>query len=253
MTSTTRRFLITGGSQGIGAALVAQARKAGHQVVFTGRNEAHIQQIASQTGAHGIRADVASDADNQRVVEECAAKMGGIDVLINNAAFGYNAEIGSLDMSKMRELFATNVFGAVDMTNRVAPQMKERGDGDIVNVHMVAFGVSAYAASKAALEMFTEGLYVELAATGVRAHLFVPGTTLSEFSADKPGNDAPFPTDPATASTSEQVAVALLDAVGSDRFRSFTSEREETTAASREADVNAWLARMRTALSPKDR
>ena len=50
--------------------------------------------------------------------------MGGIDVLINNAGFGYNAEIGALDMNTMRKLFATNVFGIVDITNRVVPHMK---------------------------------------------------------------------------------------------------------------------------------
>ena len=119
-----RRILITGGSQGIGAALVQHARKAGHQVVFTGRNEAHIQSTATATGAHGIKADVSSDADNARVVDEAASKMGGIDVLINNAGTGYNAEIGSLDVNAMRNLFATNVFGMVDITNRVVPMMK---------------------------------------------------------------------------------------------------------------------------------
>lgn len=175
----SRRFLITGGSQGIGAALVSHARKAGHQVVFTGRNETHIKDIASQTGAHGIRADVASDADNQRVVEECGAKMGGIDVLINNAAFGYNAEIGSLDMQKMRDLFATNVFGAVDMTNRVAPQMKERGDGDIVNIASTsgmkgAKGATVYAGSKWAMRGITQCWQADLRPHGVRVICVCP-------------------------------------------------------------------------------
>ncbi len=76
---------------------------------------------ARDTGAHGVRADVASDADNQRVVEQCLSTMGGIDVLINNAGVGYTAEIGALDVDAMRELFATNVFGVVDLTNRVVP------------------------------------------------------------------------------------------------------------------------------------
>ncbi len=175
----SRRFLITGGSQGIGAALVSHARKAGHQVVFTGRNDAHIQDIASKTGAHGIRADVASDADNQRVVDACGAKMGGIDVLINNAAFGYNAEIGSLDMQKMRDLFATNVFGAVDMTNRVAPQMKERGDGDIVNIASTsgmkgAKGATVYAGSKWAMRGITQCWQADLRPHGVRVICVCP-------------------------------------------------------------------------------
>src|SRR5689334_2079840 len=107
----TARFLVTGGSQGIGAAVVERARQAGHQVVFTGRNEQFIQSVAQRTGAHGVRADVSSSDDNARTVKECLDRMGGIDVLINNAAYDYRAEIGALDVSKMRKLFDTNVFG----------------------------------------------------------------------------------------------------------------------------------------------
>ena len=122
--------------------------------------------------------------------------------------------------------------------------------GDIVNVssmgvHMAAFGVSAYSASKAALEFFTEGLYVELGKTNVRAHLFVPGTTASEFSTDKPGNNAPFPSDPATTATSEEVAISLLASLDTETFITYTGEREAQTSAKRNADVNAWLANMR--------
>src|SRR5690606_20466740 len=109
----TLRFLITGGSQGIGEALVTQAREAGHDVVFTGRKETGIRRVASATGATGLRADVSIDADNARTVDACRRAMGGIDVLINNAAFGYSGEIGDLDVAAMRELFATNVFGTV--------------------------------------------------------------------------------------------------------------------------------------------
>ena len=67
-------------------------------MVFTGRNEATIKPVAEETGAHGIRADVSSDADNQRTSTRCREQMGGIDVLVNNAAFGYYAEIGALDV-----------------------------------------------------------------------------------------------------------------------------------------------------------
>src|SRR5258706_12791198 len=81
------RFLITGGSQGIGAALVTLARRDGHQVVFTGRNERLIEQVARSTGGHGIRADVSATADNARTVEACLAHMGGVDVLVNNAGY----------------------------------------------------------------------------------------------------------------------------------------------------------------------
>jgi 3-oxoacyl-[acyl-carrier protein] reductase len=190
-----RRFLITGGSQGIGAAIVQQARTAGHQVVFTGRTDAHIQTTAKQTGAHGIRADVASDTDNQRVVDECLAKMGGIDVLINNAAFGYNAEIGSLDVNAMRDLFATNVFGAVDITNRVVPHMKARGDGDIVNIASTsgmkgAKGATVYAGSKWAIRGITQCWQAELRPHGIRVICICPSEVQTNWMG-KSGRDNP--------------------------------------------------------------
>jgi 3-oxoacyl-[acyl-carrier protein] reductase len=175
----TRRFLITGGSQGIGAALVQHARSAGHQVVFTGRNDSHIQSTAKTTGAHGVKADVASDADNQRVVDEALQKMGGIDVLINNAAFGYNAEIGALDMKAMRDLFATNVFGAVDITNRVVPHMKAQQAGDIVNIASTsgmkgAKGATVYAGSKWAMRGITQCWQADLRPHGIRVICICP-------------------------------------------------------------------------------
>src|SRR5688572_6104065 len=125
-----RRFLITGGSQGIGAALVTQAAAAGHQVVFTGRDSARIKDVANKTGAHGLRADVAKGNDNERTVEVCLERMGGVDVLVNNAGYAYRGEIGDVDLGKMREMFDVNVFGLVDITNRIVPLMKEQGDGD---------------------------------------------------------------------------------------------------------------------------
>jgi 3-oxoacyl-[acyl-carrier protein] reductase len=174
-----RRILVTGGSQGIGAALVQHARKAGHQVVFTGRNDAHIQSTAKETGAHGIKANVASDADNARAVDEAVKKMGGIDVLINNAGFGYNAEIGALDIDAMRTLFATNVFGMVDITNRVVPMMKAQGDGDIVNIASTsgtkgAKGGTVYAGSKWAVRGISQCWQAELRPFGIRVISILP-------------------------------------------------------------------------------
>ena len=175
----SRRFLITGGSQGIGAAIVQHARQAGHQVVFTGRNDAHIESTARDTGAHGVRADVAVDGDNARVVDEAVAKLGGIDVLINNAGVGYNAEIGALDINAMRNLFATNVFGMVDLTNRVVPLMKAQADGDIVNIASTsgtkgAKGATAYAASKWAVRGITQCWQAELRPHGIRVVSILP-------------------------------------------------------------------------------
>lgn len=175
----SRRFLITGGSQGIGAALVAHARRAGHSVVFTGRNTSHIKAVAQTTGADGVVADVSNADDNERVVEHCVKTMRGIDVLINNAAFGYSAEIGAIDMDAMRNLFATNVFGVVDLTNRVAPLMKAQAEGDIVNLASTsgtkgAKGATVYAASKWAIRGITQCWQAELRPHGIRVMSICP-------------------------------------------------------------------------------
>ena len=175
----TQRFLITGGSQGIGAAIVTQARQAGHTVVFTGRNDALIAAVATATGAHGVNADVSVDADNARTVETCVRKMGGIDVLINNAGVGHGAEIGGVDMREMRRLFDTNVFGLVDLTNRVVPLMKAQASGDIVNLASTsgtkgAKGGTVYAGSKWAVRGITQCWQADLRPHGIRVVSICP-------------------------------------------------------------------------------
>jgi len=174
-----RRFLVTGGSQGIGAAVVKQARAAGHEVIFTGRDEQRIQQVARDTGAHGLRADVAVDSDNARTLAFCQERLGGLDVLINNAGLGYNAEIGALDLDAMRTLFATNVFGMVDITNRIVPLMKAQGQGDIVNIASTSGmkggkGGTAYAGSKWAVRGISQCWQTELRPHGIRVTCVCP-------------------------------------------------------------------------------
>jgi len=180
------RFLVTGASQGIGAAIVEQARKAGHQVVFTGRNKERIDAIARKTGASGLQADVSIPDDNAKTVDVCHERMGGIDVLVNNAGYAYRGEIGALDVSKMREMFDTNVFGVVDLTNRIVPAMKARGDGDIVNLASTsgmkgAATATAYAASKWALRGISQCWQAELRPHGIRVICICPSEVQTNF------------------------------------------------------------------------
>ena len=167
------RFLVTGGSQGIGAAVVALARKSGHEVVFTGRNQHRIEKVALDTGANGYQADVAVEQENARTVEFALEKMGAIDVLVNNAAFWYDEEIGKLDLEAMRRLFDTNVFGMVDLTNRVAPLMKAAEHGDIVNLASTS-GMkgrklgTAYSGTKWAVRGISQCWQAELRPFGIR-------------------------------------------------------------------------------------
>ena len=167
------RFLVTGGTQGIGAAVVGRARQGGHEVVFTGRDAGRIEKVARETGATGYPANVSVDADNAKTVEFAVETMGGIDVLINNAAFWYDEEIGQLDVGEMRRLFDTNVFGIVDLTNRVVPLMKKAERGDIVNIASTS-GMkgrklgTAYAASKWAVRGISQCWQAELRPVGIR-------------------------------------------------------------------------------------
>jgi 3-oxoacyl-[acyl-carrier protein] reductase len=181
-----RRFLITGGSQGIGAALVEQARLAGHAVVFTGRDQARIREVAARTGAHGVRADVGAADDNARTVGECQERMGGVDVLINNAGYAYRAEVGALDLDAMRRQFDTNVFGLVDITNRVVPLMKAQGSGDIINIASTsgmkgAAGGTAYSGSKWAVRGISQCWQAELRPHGIRVVCLCPSEVQTEF------------------------------------------------------------------------
>ena len=180
------RFLITGGSQGIGAAIVELARKAGHKVVFTGRNEQLIAKVAEETGAHGLRADVSVTDDNARTVGVCQQHMGGIDVLVNNAAYGYRAEIGALDVDAMRRMFETNVFGLVDITNRVVPLMKSQASGDIVNIASTsgmkgAATATPYGASKWAVRGISQCWQAELRPHGIRVVCVCPSEVQTKF------------------------------------------------------------------------
>lgn len=174
-----QRFLITGASQGIGEALVRLARERGHDVVFTGRDGARIAAVADATGAHGIRADVAVAEDNQRTVDTCVERMGGLDILVNNAGVGYANPLGSIEMARMRALFDINVFGLVDLTNRVAPMLKAQQSGAIINVASTsgmkgAAGGTVYAASKWAVRGISQCWQAELRPHGVHVISVLP-------------------------------------------------------------------------------
>ncbi len=182
----TRRFLITGGSQGIGAALVSLARAQRHEVVFTGRDQGRIDEVAAESGAHGLRADVTRADDNRRTVDAAVDRMGGIDVLVNNAGVGYLAEVGDIDMDRMRTLFDINVFGLVDLTNRVVPLLKAQQAGYVFNIAstsgMKGAGTgTVYAASKWAVRGISQCWQAELRPHGVHVVCVCPSEVQTDW------------------------------------------------------------------------
>jgi len=121
-----------------------------------------------------------------RTVSACMERLGGVDVLVNNAAYAYPAEIGALDVERMKQMFDTNVFGLVDLTNRIVPQMKERGTGDIVNIASTsgmkgAATATSYAGSKWALRGISQCWQAELRPHGVRVICVCPSEVQTNF------------------------------------------------------------------------
>jgi 3-oxoacyl-[acyl-carrier protein] reductase len=216
-----RRFLVTGGSQGIGAAIVAQARQAGHQVVFTGRNQDLLKSVAGATGALGFAADVAKSDDNARTVAFCQERMGGVDVLVNNAGYAYRAEIGDLDLAAMRAMFDVNVFGLVDITNRVVPLMKAQGQGDIVNIASTSgmkggAASTAYGGSKWAVRGISQCWQAELRPHDIRVVCVNPSEVQTNFGG-RSGRNNP------SKLYADDIAATIMDALALPR-RAFWPE-----------------------------
>jgi len=129
---------------------------------------------------------VSNGADNATTVDACTQHMGGVDVLINNAGFAYRAEIGALDVDAMKRVFDTNVFGLVDITNRVVPMMKAQKNGDVVNIASTSgmkggAGGTAYGSSKWAVRGITQAWQAELRPHGIRVTCVCPSEVQTNF------------------------------------------------------------------------
>ena len=112
--------------------------------------------------------------------------IGGVDALINNAGYAYRAEIGALDVDEMKAMFETNVFGLVDITNRVVPLLKAQATGDIVNIASTsgmkgAPGGTSYSASKWAVRGITQCWQAELRPFNIRVTSICPSEVQTNF------------------------------------------------------------------------
>lgn len=250
------KIVVTGASSGIGAASAEAFASAGHQVALVARRADRLADVASRCGASASAwvADLAELDALPSLADAIDSDLGGIDVLVNNAGVPRRKRMRNMTGDDLEQVLRVNFLSPARLTLAFLPRMLERNSGHILNVssmgvHSAAFGVGAYAASKAALEMFTESLHLELANTGVRAHLFVPGTTKSEFSDDKPGNEPSMWRPGPDATTPEEVAASLLACLDNPRFRTFATEREEATCRTKEADPEAFIAAARDRLA----
>jgi len=183
-----KTWLITGTSSGLGRALALAALEQGDRVVGTLRSEAQRAEFDALAAgrSHGVLLDVTHEADVRRVVEEVESGVGAIDVLVNNAGYGFESTIEEAGMADIRHQFEVNLFGALGLIKAVLPHMRGRRRGRVVNITSVGGlttgpGIGIYNASKFALEAISESLGKETAGFGVKVTAVEPGAFRTDW------------------------------------------------------------------------
>lgn len=183
-----KRFLITGVSSGLGRAFATGALDAGHEVVGTVRNpiDTELFESLAPGRAHARLLDVTDDVAVTRTVDEVESSVGPIDVVIANAGYGIEGLFEETPMSEVRAQFATNVFGVAATLQSALPYMRRRRAGHLMAVTsmgglMAVPGLSAYCASKFAVEGLLESMRQEVAAFGVHVTAIEPGSFRTDW------------------------------------------------------------------------
>jgi NAD(P)-dependent dehydrogenase (short-subunit alcohol dehydrogenase family) len=178
----TRRWLVTGCSSGLGKALAAAAAGAGDQVVATARRPAALEELveALPGGIIPLALDVRDARQCEEVVATAVERLGGIDVLVNNAGTGLFGVVEEVSDDELRDQLETFVVAPWRLVRLALPVMRAQGSGHIVNVsscagRMAVPGLSAYMASKHALEGMSQSLAAEVAPHGIRVTVMEPG------------------------------------------------------------------------------
>ena len=210
------RALVTGATSGIGAATVRALTASGRQVLAVGRREDRLAELAAETGAGTLAADV---RDTPRIA-------AGIDrfapeILINNAGVGHGIDgIGGLEPSQVQEAFDINVTAPTQLIAAALPQMRAAGRGHIVNIGSIAglhtLVSAVYGGAKSAIHRISQNLRFELSGTGIRVTEIAPGRVASEFyaaAAGDPGKLAAMGRSGITDLAPEDIASAILYAL----------------------------------------
>ena len=217
------RVLVSGASQGIGRALVAEAALRGMKVLAAARSEALLEELAAEVRKSNgvvetVVADVTRPEDRQAMVDAAVRHFGGLDILINNAGIGATAHFMDSDPEILRKIFETNFFGTTETTRVFLSLLKQGVTPAIVNISSVVGkrawpARSYYSSSKFAVAGFSESIRAELAKDGIDVIVVSPGLTQTNFSKNMLEQKAKLQLDHLRGMSSEDVARAVLRAV----------------------------------------
>jgi len=170
-------ILVTGASSGIGQISAQMFASLGHRVYGAARRVEKIEKIP---GVNALRVDVTDTGSIREMVDEVLRREGRIDVLVNNAGYGYLGPIETVSMEDARRQMEVNLFGLAEVTRLVVPHMREQGSGRIVNISSIA-GKAAfyyggwYNVSKYSVEAFSDNLRMDLRPFGIKVSIIEPG------------------------------------------------------------------------------
>jgi len=180
------RILVTGGATGIGEAIARQAIQQGAKLAIASRRQEVVEETAERLGASGFVCDVRDEDSVEALFESTLQTLGGLDVLVNNAAIGHRSPLVELEAENFREVWETNVLGAMLCARAAARHFVEKGGGTIVNVGSTASlrgypTGSAYASTKFALAGLSECWRAELRPHNVRVMQVNPSEVQTPF------------------------------------------------------------------------
>jgi NAD(P)-dependent dehydrogenase (short-subunit alcohol dehydrogenase family) len=189
MTETEKSILITGCSTGIGRCVAQGLKARGYRVFATARKKEDVNKLLER-GFESLQLDLDDSQSIHTAVDSILQQTGGtLDALFNNGAYGLVGAVEDLSRQALRAQFETNVFGWIELTNRIIPVMRAQGHGRIIqNSSVLGFAAmpyrGAYNASKFAIEGFADTLRQELFATNIQICLIEPGPIISQFRAN---------------------------------------------------------------------
>ncbi len=181
-------WLITGASRGLGRAFTEAILRSGDRVVAAARSPEQLAELVSRYGDNirPVQLDVTNEAQAKAAFDKAIASFGSLDVLVNNAGYGYVCPVEDTSLDDFRAQIETNLLGVIIMTKAVLPYFRERRGGHIFQVTSIAgrigpAGRAPYAAAKFGVEGFSESLSREVAPLGVKVTILEPGGFRTDF------------------------------------------------------------------------